>query len=86
MSIGHRIAKLEVGAQFGQAPNAVWVHEGEQFSYAYLWESREWLPKEDYDRRWPQHPNLKAYTDRRMVDPLGADWGDAPPHRSSADA
>ena len=55
------------------------------YSYAYLWDTREWLPYAEYDRRWPQHPPLKAYTDRRMVNLLDADWGDAPPPRSSAD-
>ena len=86
MRLEGRIAKLEAGAGFGQAPHAVWVYEGPAYSYAYLWDTREWLPYAEYDRRWPQHPHLKAYTDRRMVNPLDADWDDAPPPRSSADA
>jgi hypothetical protein len=86
MTLGKRIAKLEAGANVGQAPNAVWVYEGPDYSYAYLWDTREWLPYAEYARRWPHHPTLKAYTDRRMVNPLDADWGDAPPPRSSADA
>ena len=86
MTLGRRVAKLEAGAGFGLAPSAVWIHEGEHFSYAYLWDSREWLPIGEYNRRWTHHPNLKAYTDRRMIDPLGEIWPDAPTPRSSADA
>lgn len=85
MRLEGRIAKLEADAGVGQAPSAVWVYEGPEYSYAYLWDTREWLPYAEYARRWPQHPNLKAYTDRRMVNLFDADWGDAPPPRSSAD-
>ncbi len=43
------------------------------------------MVKEEYDRRWPGHPTLKAYTDIRMVNALDEGWDDAPPPRSSAD-
>ncbi len=85
MRLEGRIAKLEAETGFGLAPSAVWVYEGTDFSMAYLWDTREWLPYEEYARRWPHHPPLKAYTDRRMIDLFDADWGDASPPRSSAD-
>jgi hypothetical protein len=84
MTLGKRIAKLEAGANLGQAPSAVWVYEGPDYSYAYLWDTREWLPYAEYDRRWPQYPPLKAYTDRRMVNLLEEDWSDAPPPSNRA--
>ncbi len=36
MSMGHRVARLEAGGNFGQAPHAVWVYEGPDYAYAYL--------------------------------------------------
>ena len=74
---------MEAGANFGAAPGAVWVYE-EGFSQVYLWATQEWLPKEEYNRRWPHHPTLKVYTDRRMVNLLEADWSDAPPPSNRA--
>ncbi len=85
MRLESRLAKLEAGTGIGMAPAAVWVHEGPDYSYAYLWGTQEWVPIAEYNRRWPGHPTLKAYTDRRMVNLLDADWGDAPAPRSSAD-
>jgi hypothetical protein len=86
MTLGRRVAKLEADAGFGLAPVALWIHEGDAFSMAYLCETRAWLPYAEYTQRWPQHPHLKAYTDRRMVDPLAERWPDAPPPRNAADA
>ncbi len=79
-----RVKKLEAGAGFGAAPDACWVDEPD-FSMVYLSGTGEWMPPEEYERRWPGHPPLKAYGDRRMIDPLDGDWGDAPAPRSSAD-
>ena len=85
MTLRRRVALLEAGAGFGVAPAACWIYADGR-SEVYLYGSGEWMPKAECDRRWPNHPHLKAYGDRRMAvlfDEVG--WSDAPPPRSSAD-
>ncbi len=83
MTLARRVRQLErVG--HGHAPAACLVYAAGSAT-AYLSATGERLPLAEYDRRWPGHPVLKAYGDPRMVDPLVADWSDAPTPRSSAD-
>jgi hypothetical protein len=82
--MGRRVRRLEVGAGFGVAPAACWIHTGEQ-SFVHIIATGEQMPKTEYDRRWPHHSALKAYGDARMADALGDVWDDAPAPRSSAD-
>ena len=84
MTLGRRVGRLEAGTGFGKAPAACLIYVGGAAT-AHLTATGEQMPKGEYVRRWPQHPALKAYTDARMVDPLVADWSDAPLPRSSAD-
>ena len=85
MTLRHRVTKLELGAGFGLAPPACAVYEEGEPPMAYLWATEERLPLDEYDRRWPGHPTLKAYLGWFVIDGLGDAWPDAPPPRSSAD-
>ena len=61
MTLRRRVERLEVGASFGVAPQACAVYEADEPPMAYLCATGERLPLEEYDRRWPGHPTLKAY-------------------------
>jgi hypothetical protein len=60
------VGKLEAGAGFGVAPAACWIYTGDR-SFVHIYATKEQLPKDEYDRRWPNHPTLKCYTDARMA-------------------
>ncbi len=82
MGLARRLARLEAGR--AAAPEACVVCDGGAATVV-LHGTGEELPLAEYRRRWPRQPAPKAYLDRRMLDPLAADWSDAPPPRSSAD-
>ncbi len=82
MGLARRLARLEQG--HAAAPEACIVY-ADGSATAVFHATGEGLPLEEYRRRWPRQPALKAYLDPRMLDPLAADWSDAPPPRSSAD-
>jgi hypothetical protein len=83
VTLARRVQRLEAGA-VGRAPVAVLIY-ADGVAIVHLTDTGEQLPREGFRQHWPGAPTLKAYGDPRMVDPLGADWSDAPPPRSSAD-
>ena len=77
-----RLERLEQGHTAAPAGCVVYVDGA---ATVVLRARGERLPLEEYQRRWPGHPTLKAYIEERMANALAADWSDAPAPRSSAD-
>ncbi len=66
MGLGRRLARLEAARETA-APAACVVYAG-GVAIVHIYATGERLPLEEYVRRWPQHPPLKAYGNWMLVE------------------
>ncbi len=66
MGLDRRLKRLEE-ARITDAPDACVVYE-DGMATVFIYATGERLPLEEYRRRWPDHPVLKAYITWRLLE------------------